>query len=213
MGDIEGATVGITDDGVVGISVGYKEGEINSADGLNNDGSSDCSKVGDVVVKSEVGDSDGIDVSITVDVHIGVVDGQRERTVEVVAVGMNEGCAVEMEVGCIEGDICTTVGVIVGEEGSAGGGDSLVLSMEGNEDNGEIVGAYIGNNFLVGLRLGWHDGFPSGATLGRREGVRLGLLLGCCDGVSGLRDGCSVGCSDGYTCGLQLGCLVGHENG
>eukprot|EP01035_Chromulina_nebulosa_P028070 gene28070-36988_t len=164
----------MTDDGVVGISVGYKEGEINSADGLNNDGSSDCSKVGDVVVKSEVGDSDGIDVSITVDVNIGVVDGQRERTVEVVAVGMNEGCAVEMEVGCIEGDTCTTVGVIVGEEGSADAGDSLVLSMEGNEDNGETVGAndgaYISNNFLVGLLLGWHDGFPSGATLGRREG-------------------------------------------
>lgn len=155
-------------------------------------------------MKSEVGDSDGIDVSITVD--IGIDEGQRGRTVEVVAVGMNEGCAVEMEVGCIEGDTCTTVGVIVGEDGSADAGDLLVLSMEGNEDNGETVGAYdgayIGNAFLVGLLLGWYDGFPSGATLGRREGVRLGL-----------RDGCSVGCSDGRTCGLQLGCLVGHENG
>lgn len=166
-------------------------------------------------MKSEVGDSDGIDVSITVD--IGIDEGQRRRTVEVVAVGMNEGCAVEMEVGCIEGDTCTTVGVIVGEDGSADAGDLLVLSMEGNEDNGETVGAYdgayIGNAFLVGLLLGWYDGFPSGATLGRREGVRLGVLLGCCDGILGLRDGCSVGCSDGRTCGLQLGCLVGHENG
>ena len=76
-----------------------------------------------------------------------------------------------------------TVGVIVGEEESADAGDLLVLSMEGNEDNGETVGAYdgtyIGNDFLAGLPLGWHDGFPSGATLGRREGVRLGSLLGC----------------------------------
>lgn len=116
-------------------------------------------------------------------VHTGVDEGQRGSTVEVVAVGINEGCAVEMEVGCTEGDTCTTVGVIVGEEESAGAGDLLVFTLEGNEDKGETVaardGAYIGCDFLVGLLLGWHDGFPSGAKLGRSEGARLGILLGC----------------------------------
>ena len=105
------------------------------------------------------------------------------RTVEVMAVGIKDGCIVEMEEGCIEGDTCTTEGAIVGEDESSDVGDLLVLTIEGNEDNGETVGAYdgayIGDDFLDGLLLGWHDGFPSGVTLGRREGVRLGFLLGC----------------------------------
>ena len=121
---------------------------------------------------------------MTVGANIGLDEGQRVRIVEVMAVGIKDGCVVEMKEGCIEGDTCSAEGVIVGEEGKSNVGDLVVLTIEGNEDNGETVGAYdgvyIGNNdFLDGLLLGWHDGFPSGATLGRREGVRLGFLLGC----------------------------------
>ena len=93
--------------------------------------------------------------------------------------GSSEGCPVGVAVG-------VSFGRVDGDHDGAADGLTVGAALDGCSEGcpaGSLDGVneiFVEKYFdLVGLLLGPHDGFPSGATLGRREGVRLGLLLGC----------------------------------